>query len=144
MSFFQANIDWPTAAAIVAVVAPLVAVPLTVVVFHLKSMREHQASRQNDLARRIDTLDASVASTRQRLVEVQRDYTTKEEWLRESMASRRHLERLLASVTRLETEIDVVRGWSRYIESRLSAAGAAEPQDMTGEAATQLNRSEKT
>ena len=125
MSPVQANIDWSTAAAVVAVVTPLVAIPLTVVVLHLKTLREHQVSRQHDLSRRLETLDESVGSTRQALVEMQRDYTTKEEWLRESMAGRHHVERLLTTVTRLETEIDVVRGWSSYIESRLRATGAA-------------------
>ena len=112
MSPLQAIIDWPTAAAVVAVAAPLVAVPLTIVTFYLKALREHQVSRQDELARRIEALDASAGAARQALVEVQRDYTTKEEWLRENMAARHHLERLLAAVTRLETEIDVVRGFA--------------------------------
>ena len=42
----------------------------------------------------------------------------------------------LAAVTRLETEIDVVRGWSSYIESRLRDAGASP-------SAAQSNRSER-
>ena len=142
MSPLQAIIDWPTAAAVVAVAAPLVAVPLTVVTFYLKALREHQVSRQDELARRIEALDASAGAARQALVEVQRDYTTKEEWLRENMAARHHLERLLAAVTRLETEIDVVRGWSLHIESRLRAAGASETQDPTDRTATQPHRSE--
>ena len=143
MSSLQASIDWPTAATIVAVMAPLVAIPLSVVVFYLKSMHEHQATRQNDLLRRMETLEESAATTRQRLVETQRDYTTKEEWLRESMATRRNVERLLASVTRLETEIDVVRGWSRYIESRLRAAGAAETPEGVDRVAAKPDRSEQ-
>lgn len=124
MSPMPANVDWPTAASVVAVVAPLVGVPLTVVILHLKALREHHVARQEDLRRRLEALDESMGAVRQALAEVQRDYTTKEEWLRETMAGRHHLERLLAAVTRLETEIDVVRGWSSYIESRLRAAGA--------------------
>ena len=143
MSLLQASIDWPTAAAIVAVAAPLVAVPLTVVTFYLKALREHQISRQDELARRIEALDESAGAARQAVVEVQRDYTTKEEWLRENMAARRHLERLLAAVTRLETEIDVVRGLSLHIESRLPAAGASETQGSTNQVAAQPNRSEQ-
>jgi hypothetical protein len=118
-------IDWPTAAALVAVLAPLVAVPLTVVTFHLKGLREQAAARQDEGSRRLESLEGAVAAARQTLLELQRDYTTKEEWLRESMVARHQLERLLGAVTRLETEIDVVRGWSAYIESRLRAAGAA-------------------
>ncbi len=144
MPVSQAVIDWPTTAAMVAVVAPLVALPLTVVMFHLKALREHQVSRREELARRIDTVDQSLGSARRTLVEIQRDYTTKEEWLRESMASRHHFERMLAAVTRLETEISVVRGWSQYIESRLRAAGASERPGPTDEAATQANRAEQS
>ncbi len=143
MPDLQAVINWPTTAAMVAVVAPLVALPLTVIMFHLKALREHQASRREELARRVDTLDESLGAARRTLVEMQRDYTTKEEWLRESMASRHHLERMLTAVTRLETEISVVRGWSQYIESRLRTAGASERPGPTNETATQPNRAEQ-
>ncbi len=136
-------IDWPTAAALVAVSAPLVAVPLTVVTFHLRTLREHQTSRQNELARRLEVLEGTVGGAQQTLVEMQRDYTTKEEWLRESMAARHQLEKLLAAVTRLETEIDVVRGWSRYIESRLHAAGAAATRDAPEEDVIHPHRAEQ-
>ena len=67
----QAIIDWPTAATIVAVAAPLVAVPLTIITFYLKALREHQVSHQGELARRIEALDASAGAARQALAEVE-------------------------------------------------------------------------
>ncbi|MCK4658989.1 MAG: hypothetical protein KAV82_05655 [Phycisphaerae bacterium] len=149
MPYLTAIIDAATAATMVAVVAPLVAVPLTVVTFHLRALREQQTSRQDELSRRLEALERSLGTTRQALVEIQRDYTTKEEWLRESMAARHHLERLLSVVTRLETEIDVVRGWSLYIESRLRAprvseeSGAPETQNPASQAQTQSNQAEQ-
>ncbi|MBU0717657.1 MAG: hypothetical protein KJ749_05355 [Planctomycetes bacterium] len=109
MPVLQANLDLPTGAAVVAVLAPLVAVPLTMVIFHLRSMREHQAARQDDFARRLELLDEALACVRQRMMELPRETTTNEEWLRESMAARHHLERLSAAVTRLETELEVLR-----------------------------------
>ena len=143
MSSLQAHIDLPTVVAIVAVAAPLVAIPLTMVIFHLRSMREHQTTRQNDLARRVDTLGESVASAGRRLMEVQRDYATKEEWLRESVAARHHIEQLLEAVARLETEIDVVRGWSRHIESRIRDARACEAGGAAGQPEAKATQSEQ-
>jgi len=122
MPFLVGVIDWPTAAAMIGVVAPLVAVWLTLVTFHLRTLREHQAARHHELARRIEVLDGAVGSARQALSEMQRDYATKEEWLRESMAARQHLERLVAVVTRLETEIEGRRGRPRYLETQRGTA----------------------
>lgn len=99
-------LDWGTVGAIALVLAPLAAVPLTVVTFHLRTLGEQQRSRQDEIARRVEALDAALASLRQALAETQRDYTGKEEWLRESLAARRQLERITESLTRLETRME--------------------------------------
>ena len=93
--------DWGTAGAIAVVLAPLAAVPLTVVTFHLRALGEQHRARQEEIARRVEALESSVASLRQDLAETQRDYTGKEEWLRESLAGRRQLERLSEALARL-------------------------------------------
>jgi hypothetical protein len=111
----------PPVPTLVAVFAPLVAVPLSVIMLYLRTLREHQVTRSAEFTRRIEVLEKGLSAAREVLLEIQRDYTTKEEWLRESMAARQQFERILTAVTRLETEIDVVRGWSSYIESRLRA-----------------------
>jgi hypothetical protein len=88
-----------------AILTPLVAVPLTVITFYLRSLREHQLSRHADLAHRFDLAEAAVAELRKTLVEFERDYTTKEEWLRECMLARRTLEQLSETTVRIETTV---------------------------------------
>lgn len=97
-----AMVPWETAAAVAAVLAPLAAVPLTVLTFHLRALGEQHRSRQEELARRVESLEAALTAVRAELAQTQRDYTGKEEWLRESVAARGQIERLGERVTRLE------------------------------------------
>lgn len=90
---------------ILSVVTPLVAVPLTMITFYLRSLREHQVSRHADLARKVDALDAATIALRQTITDFERDYTTKEEWLRECMLARSTLQQLGEKSIRLETEL---------------------------------------
>lgn len=89
-----------------AILTPLVAVPLTVITFYLRSLREHQLSRHADFARRFDLAEAALAELRKTLGEFERDYTTKEEWLRECMLARRTLEQLRETTVRIETTVN--------------------------------------
>ena len=97
---------WETAAAALAILTPLVAVPLTVITFYLKGLREQQAGRYADLAQRVEVLGATMRQLGEEVSGVQRNYTTKEEWLREGMWARGRIEKLRASMTRVETELD--------------------------------------
>ena len=90
---------------ILSVVTPLVAVPLTMITFYLRSLREHQVSRHADLARKVDALDVAMVTLRQTITDFERDYTTKEEWLRECMLARSTLLQLGEKAIRLETEL---------------------------------------
>jgi hypothetical protein len=90
---------------ILSVVTPLVAVPLTMITFYLRSLREHQVSRHADLARKVDALDTAMAALRQSMTDFERDYTTKEEWLRECMWARSTLLQLSEKAIRLETKM---------------------------------------
>ena len=60
---------------------------------------------------------------RQDLAETQRDYTGKEEWLRESMAARRQLERLSEGLTRLETRME--------FSGSEEKSGSRDPEEVT-------------
>ncbi len=86
----------------VALVTPLIAVPLTAITFYLRSLREQQQSGFAGLVQRIETVERSVLELRGITSEFNRDYTTKEEWLRECMLARQTLEQLRAATVRLE------------------------------------------
>jgi len=97
---------WQTAAAALAILTPLVVVPLTVITFHLRGLREHQLGRYADFARKLEVLETTVRHLNEELSAVQRNYTTKEEWLREVMWARGRIETLSDSMTRVEIELE--------------------------------------
>ena len=94
---------------LLAVLTPLVTVPLTVIIFYLRSLREQQVSWHGALARRVELLEESMADLRKTLTEFERDYTGKEEWLRECMHTRRVLEQLIETTVRVETGLHSLR-----------------------------------
>jgi hypothetical protein len=96
-----------SAGPLLAVLTPLVAVPLTVITFYLRSLREHQVTWQADVLRRIEANETVTHELRGRLAEFERDYASKEEWLREGIASRHQIERLKEAVIRMQTLIEV-------------------------------------
>jgi len=85
----------------VSVMAPLVAVPLTLITFYLRSMREDQLTRYSELLQRTRMNEATIAELMQRLRDFERNYTTKEEWLRETMRTARTIEQLGRAAIRL-------------------------------------------
>lgn len=98
---------WETAGTVVGVLSPLVAVPLTMITFYLRSMHEHQTTWHTDMSHRIERLESSITELRRAFSTFERDYTTKEEWLREYMQAKRTMEQLSESVVRIETILDV-------------------------------------
>jgi hypothetical protein len=96
---------WESAGTFLTVMTPLVAVPLTVITFYLRSIREHQVSWHAEWVRRVETIEASSRDLHKTVGEFERDYTTKEEWLRECMLARRTLEQLRETTVRLETTL---------------------------------------
>ena len=100
--------SWTTASAIAAIVTPLVGVPLTVIIFYLKGLREQQAHRLAELSQRLDAQESWLRRVGEQLSSMQRDYATKEEWLRESMWARNQVEKLSESMTRTEAELECV------------------------------------
>ena len=95
---------------LLTVLTPMVGVPMTLITFYLRSMREQQASWQSEFGKKVDGLSEVVVELRRDLVQVERDFTTKEEWLRECMHGRRQMESLIQSVTRLEGKVEAT--WS--------------------------------
>ena len=88
-----------------SILAPLVAVPLTAITFYLRSLREQQTSMHQGVQHRVDSVEQSMGEVRRRVADFERDYTTKEEWLRECMLARQTLQRLGETTVRIETRL---------------------------------------
>ncbi len=97
-----------TTGTFLAILTPLVVVPLTVITFYLRSLREQQFSWQTDFTRRVENVEKSATDLRKALGNLERDYTTKEEWLRECMHARRTLELLSEMTVRMETTLRTI------------------------------------
>lgn len=98
-----------SAGILLTILTPLVAVPLTVITFYLRSLREHQLSWHDQMIRRVEAAEDSLVGVRKMLADFERDYTTKEEWLRECMLARRTFEQLSESTIRIETQLESFR-----------------------------------
>jgi len=92
-----------SSSAILTLVTPLIAVPLTAMTFYVRSLREQHDAALAGLIRRFEVVDSAVAELRRMLLAFERDYTTKDEWLRECMLARRTLDQLSETAVRLET-----------------------------------------
>ncbi len=96
-----------------SVLTPLVAVPLTIITFYLRSLREYQLTRHHELSTRIEECARVLETLRERSGDFERDYTTKEEWLRECLHARRVREQLSATTVRLEAVWEACLGCSQ-------------------------------
>ncbi len=95
---------WKEVALLVSVLSPLVGIPLTMITLYLRAIREHQTVITAELTHRVETMETSIRDLSRATAEFEREYATKEEWVRESMLARQRLERLTELVTRIETE----------------------------------------
>ena len=98
--------SWQEMGLLVGVLSPLVGVPLTVITVYLRAIREHQTSTVSEITQRIETMESSIRDLLGRTASFDREYATKEEWVRESMLARQRLERLTEMVTRIEAELE--------------------------------------
>jgi septation ring formation regulator EzrA len=89
-------------ATLVAILGTMTAAPVTLVVIFLKSMHEAQAARHHELSRQIERTGERVGRLTEEVAAVQRNYATKEEWLRESLLVREALQSTRESLARLE------------------------------------------
>ncbi len=112
---------------VTSVVTPVAAALMSVIVFYLRSLREHQLQQHAEALRRIDLLEQEVRRLARTAREIERTYATKEEWLRESMSVRRRVEGIQSDVLHLRATIAVrTRGKGSCGEGRGAgrAAGA--------------------
>ncbi len=86
--------SWETLQMLTAALAPLVAVPLGVITFYLRSLYENQVNRHTELVRRFELVERTAGDLAKTVSSFALDYTTKEEWLRECMYARGRIERL--------------------------------------------------
>ncbi|MFQ5415323.1 MAG: hypothetical protein ACE5E6_12775 [Phycisphaerae bacterium] len=98
-----------SAAILLTVLTPLVAVPLTIITFYLRSLRDHQLNAHAQLIRRVEAGEATARDLQRTLADMERDYTTKEEWLRECM----HLRRIVEHLTEVTARIESTTGHGR-------------------------------
>lgn len=101
--------SWQWLAAFAATMSTMVGAPLAALVFYLRSIREEQRATFASLQQRIDQFEEEMARLRVAVETIQRAYTTKEEWLRETMLARGQLERMSAQLARLQADMENTR-----------------------------------
>ena len=115
------EIDWKTLGALIGAMVPLLGLPLAMITLYLKSIRDYQVDRCEGIEDRLEHLDSAFHDVRRRVGDFERDYTTKEEWLRESMLARRQLEKLTELVTRIQVEIENGNGLAHHFAQATEA-----------------------
>lgn len=98
--------SWDQLGLLVGVLSPLVGVPLGMITLYLRAIREHQTATMAEMARRIETLERAINDLLRATADFEREYATKEEWVRESMLARQRLERLTEMAGRIEAELE--------------------------------------
>jgi len=113
--------DWEQAGMLVGLLSPLVGVPLVVITFYLRAIREHQTATTAEINHRIQTLEGSLHELLKATADFERAYTTKEEWVRESMVARQRLEKLGEMMARLQAEMENGHGVAAELGRTASA-----------------------
>jgi len=135
-------LNWEQLGLLIGVLSPLIGVPLGVITLYLRAIREHQTTAASETARRIETMERSVNDLLRATADFEREYTTKEEWVRESMLARERLERLTEMTARIEAELDsgkslaaeLGRATAAMVEIvKQLARGASEPVEQNVE-----------
>ena len=98
--------NWEQATMLVGLLSPLVGIPLVVITLYLRAIREHQMTTSAEINHRVQTIEGAIHDLLKATAGFEREYTTKEEWLRESMTSRQRLEKLTEIMTRLQADME--------------------------------------
>ena len=101
---------WQLLTAMIATVSALVGVPLGAILFYLRSLRDDQHARHAALNRRMDDIETDLRQISHAVDHLEKTYTTKEEWVRETMLARQQLERLTEMVAKLQAELEQSQG----------------------------------
>jgi len=117
-----ADIGWENIAGVLAVLAPLVGIPVAILTIHLRTIRDAHAAARGETARHIDALESGLERLRQNMAQFERDCATKEEWLREAMAARHHIERLSEAIARLEAQTEPMQALAKRLDADRTGA----------------------
>lgn len=98
--------SWDQLAVVVGALSPLVGVPLVMITLYLRAIRDHQTHSMASVSHRIEIIEISIRDLLRSTSDLDREFATKEEWVRESMLARQGLERLTQMVTRIQTELE--------------------------------------
>ena len=123
--------SWEQAGLVVGVLSPLVGAPLIVITLYLRAIREHQTVTMAEINHRIQTIETAIHDLLRSTADFDREYATKEEWVRESMVARQRLEKLTEMVTRIQTELENGNGVAAQI-GRMATAMTEMAERLTG------------
>jgi hypothetical protein len=98
--------SWDQIGIVVGALSPLVGVPLVMITLYLRAIREHQTQSMASVSHRIEIIELSIRDLLRSTADLDREFATKEEWVREAMLARQGLERLTEMVTRIQTELE--------------------------------------
>jgi hypothetical protein len=113
--------NWEQMGIIVGVISPLVGVPLVMITLYLRAIRDHQASASVNMCHRIEVIEVAIRDLLKSTADLDREFATKEEWVRESMLARQGLERLTEMVTRIQADLENGQGVAAEL-GRMTAA----------------------
>jgi len=123
--------SWEQAGLVVGVLSPLVGAPMIVITLYLRAIREHQTATMAEINHRVQTIEAALHDLLKSTADFEREYATKEEWVRESMVARQRLEKLTEMVTRIQTELENGNGVAAQI-GRMATAMTEMAERLTG------------
>lgn len=112
---------------LIGILSPLVGIPLVMITLYLRAIREHQTTAMSSVSHRIELIEVAIRDLLRATADLDREYATKEEWVRESMVARQKLEQLTEMITRIQVELENGQGLaaelSRVTSSILELAG---------------------
>lgn len=115
------TLTWETLTAVVGIASAVCGPPLGVILFYVRGFREDQRAANAMLQRRIEQLEEDLRRMAASLEAIQRGYTTKDEWVRETMLARKQLERLGELLARVQADMEN----ARHLASQFGRATAA-------------------
>ncbi len=101
---------WQFVAVMAGTVSTLIGAPLTAILFYLRAIREDQRARQEFIDERMAAIAADVRQVEHAVDHIEKNYTPKEEWTRETMLARQQLERLTELMAKIEAELEQSHG----------------------------------
>ncbi len=113
--------NWEQIGVVVGALSPLVGAPLVMIALYLRTIRDHQASAMTSVCHRIEVVELSIRDLLRSTADLDREFATKEEWVREAMLARQGLERLTEMVTRIQTELENGHGLAAELGRMTSA-----------------------